>query len=456
MKKTIISTRIMAAILSAVTAFSAAAMSVSAKENDQTDTCIPTTDHSGLTTAWQEYMYPFIYDVSEELGFTKITLRRPIFIDYSLEDFLEENVSDNMIIDLNGCSIIGLKWNSMIDMSRHTNLLIENGTIRNFESIVNYEQTGQEIKKLTFSRVTIEQCDDTAIRFSGDRNNTLFMKGCEISEIKQNSAIVINGQPTVAFADCKFKNNHGKNGGAIYVSEIYDRCKIEGCQFINNEASENGGAAVAPSSFDRCSFIGNKAGENGGAVYFPEQDWSLNEVKCLQNSASGCGGAVYSEESSTGNIVNSEFRENTAGGDGGAIYFGAASFGDNRLENVTITDNRTDGNGGGIFCPTEFCKAADVDLSGKVIINHNMTSSSVASNVYLVNDWGKKSLLYTKNGFDRTNSDISISSSSKSDIAVVDLNEKSDESAFSSDLNRRIYRGKLHNKTLYLDDMAAS
>ena len=279
------------------------------------------------------------------------------------------------------------------------------------------------------------------------------MKNCNISETEQNSAVILEGHPSATFSDCDFLNNHGNNGGAIYVSEIYDGCKIEDCRFLNNEASGNGGAAIAPSSFDGCTFIGNKARGNGGAIYFPEQEWRLNEVMCQQNSAAGCGGAVYSQESSIGKIVDSIFRENTADSDGGAVYFGAASFGNNILENVTITDNRTGGNGGGIFCPTEFCKAADVDLYGKVVIQCNTDASSAENNVYLVHDWGKKSLLYTKNGFDRTNSAIRITSSSTSDIAVVDLNEKTDESAFHADGTRRIYRGTFYNKTLYLDDM---
>ena len=144
---------------------------------------------------------------------------------------------------------------------------------------------------------------------------------------------------------------------------------------------------------------------------------------------------------------NTTITGNRAGCNGGGIYLGALTTSNHHLTNVTITGNSAN-HGGGIYCSAGAFKAADTCLHGIVNIKDNN-----GDNAYLVNDSGKKALLYTKGDFDRSNSTVYVSSSSRSDIAVVDLDSKSHESSFHADYGRRLYRGTMYNGTLYLDDM---
>ena len=170
-----------------------------------------------------------------------------------------------------------------------------------------------------------------------------------------------------------------------------------------------------------CVFDGNKAGVDGGAI------------------CASCHAKLMAD--------NTTITGNRAGCNGGGIYLGALTTSNHHLTNVTITGNSAN-HGGGIYCSAGAFKAADTCLHGIVNIKDNN-----GDNAYLVNDSGKKALLYTKGDFDRSNSTVYVSSSSRSDIAVVDLDSKSHESSFHADYGRRLYRGTMYNGTLYLDDM---
>lgn len=224
-------------------------------------------------------------------------------------------------------------------------------------------------------------------------------------------------------SNCTFENNHAAKGGAL-VLEL-DGSKAVNCIFVNNRADFDGGAIFIPSGEDgtvsNCTFDRNTAGVDGGAICA-----SAHTKLMIDNSI----------------IIN-----NRANCNGGGIYLGALTVSDHVLRNVTITGNSAN-HGGGIYCNAGAFMAADTYLCGKVIIRDNS-----GDNAYLVNDSGKKALLYSRGDFDTAGSCVYVSSSSRSDIAAVDLDTKSHQDAFHADYGRRIYRGTLHNGTLYLDDM---
>ena len=197
-----------------------------------------------------------------------------------------------------------------------------------------------------------------------------------------------------------------------------------------------------------CTFTNNRADSDGGAVFIKEnQAGTVSGCSFSGNTAGVDGGAICASCHTKLTVDNSTITNNRAGSNGGGIHLGALSVSDHELTNITITGNSAN-HGGGIYCSAGSFKAADTYLHGKVIIRDNS-----GDNAYLVKDSGKKALLYTKGDFDRSGSIVYVSSSSSSDIAVVDLDTKDHQDSFRADYGRRLYRGTMYNGTLYLDDM---
>ena len=249
--------------------------------------------------------------------------------------------------------------------------------------------------------------------------------------------------------NCTFKNNKaGGEGGAVYVQPRLQT--IRNCTFENNHAFKGGALTfeLDGSKAVNCTFRNNSADSDGGALFIrSNEDGTVSGCVFDGNKAGVDGGAICASCHAKLMADNTTITGNRAGCNGGGIYLGALTTSNHHLTNVTITGNSAN-HGGGIYCSAGAFKAADTCLHGIVNIKDNN-----GDNVYLVNDSGKKALLYTKGDFDRSNSTVYVSSSSRSDIAVVDLDSKSHESSFHADYGRRLYRGTMCNGTLYLDDM---
>ncbi len=102
----------------------------------------------------------------------------------------------------------------------------------------------------------------------------------------------------------------------------------------------NGGLAVRG-----LTLSGGRSTRGGGILSFG--NLSVDGCSFVGNRASGEGGAIYAEFIFGGkraSIVNSTFSDNSAGGDGGAIY--NASYGI-ELDSLTIVGNSAQPNGGG-------------------------------------------------------------------------------------------------------------
>lgn len=248
---------------------------------------------------------------------------------------------------------------------------------------------------------------------------------------------------------CTFKNNSANgDGGALYVQS--KNKTVNNCTFENNSGA-NGGA-LAYDYDGNCTknstFKGNKASGDGGGLYIPTDQNGKVENCTFENNTSGAdGGAISACAHTDLHVQNTSIKKNVAHGKGGGIYFGALSSSDHSLNNVTITNNWSDVHGSGIYCNTMTAAAADVDLYETVIIKNNGSE-----NAYMVQAAGKKAMFYTKDEYKKGTSEIWITSSTNSDIAVVDLSWKDHEPTFHADKGRRIYRGSVHNYTLYLDD----
>jgi predicted outer membrane repeat protein len=191
-------------------------------------------------------------------------------------------------------------------------------------------------------------------------------------------AIKAGGSPT--FVNCSFNNNSAvARGGGIYLQDEGSSLTLEGCQFLNNEATHGGGFGTAgvaegdspkPDSLTMvgCTFIGNTAHHGAGGfsavkvVSMMNCDFIDNVAEGDQSSSSGGG---WSTQCPTMSITDSLFTRNHAGIQGGGLYV----F--NSTSNVTILGTSFNentaglaGRGGGIQIDDGVCEVMSGSFCG--------------------------------------------------------------------------------------------
>ena len=349
-------------------------------------------------------------------------------------------------VELNGHTIdcSSLRGITLFDVQKGAVFTLQNGQVNGAAAAVRYSSHDKAETSLYMENVKIDRCSGTAVYFDGSNpSDKLMMHNCEINGA-QNGAVVMEWRLKYMISDTTFSNNHAEYGAAVDALYAEDGSYVRNCRFTENTADKAAGALYCVSGVSRCVFENNKAGTDGGAC----GGWTeVSDSTFTGNTAGADGGAICAGCHAKLMADNTTIINNRAGGKGGGIYLGALTVSNHRLTNVTVTGNSA-GHGGGIYCSAGAFKAADTYLRGTVIIRDNS-----GDNAYLVSDSGKKALLYTREDFDRSGSAVYVSSSSRSDIAVVDLDSKSHQDAFRADYGRRIYRGTMYNGTLYLDDM---
>ena len=139
-----------------------------------------------------------------------------------------------------------------------------------------------------------------------------------------------------------FIDNHALNGGAVYVHS--DKATIEGSTFTGNKADNN--------------FTGSIAGDDGSAIYWEGNNGLIANVSCVGNRGiSGIDPRDKSRSSSKGGTIcltgsdvtikDSNFSDSYAGFDGGALFI---TGNDDNVINC-VFDNCTshDENGGALY-----------------------------------------------------------------------------------------------------------
>ena len=118
-----------------------------------------------------------------------------------------------------------------------------------------------------------------------------------------NSARLFNVSATVVFNNISFRNGNAVDGGAIY-SNSTNTVTCNFCDFIENTASNNGGAIckIRPANpsgnsyvLNDCNFYNNTAA-NGGAVYIESCYGTTTGCNYTENSANK-GGVFYANKS---------------------------------------------------------------------------------------------------------------------------------------------------------------
>lgn len=173
------------------------------------------------------------------------------------------------------------------------------------------------------------------------------------------------------------KNSSGNRGGAIHNDDGFVTIS-DASVFDSNRASGSGGAIYNDEGTTQVrltSFISNSAGEryspSGGAIYNfinyddDEDELTIESSTFLNNAASENGGAIYN---CCGNlsIANSTFVGNTAGESGGALY-NSNDYDVTTVRFSTFHGNSAEEDGGGIYLERG---NADVNIVGTIIADN--------------------------------------------------------------------------------------
>jgi len=167
-------------------------------------------------------------------------------------------------------------------------------------------------------------------------------------------AISAGSSSNLVISDCKFVNNQAVNGGAIYLS--YSSPTISDCEMAYNHAIESGGGIYT--GYDSSPQITSLNGHhniafegNGGGVFIQYGSAPVFQYGSISNNTASAGGgiacssdqAVFSYLDISGNVANGEW---AAGG-------GMACNANPLISNCTISNNYSNGSGGGISCNFE-------------------------------------------------------------------------------------------------------
>lgn len=141
------------------------------------------------------------------------------------------------------------------------------------------------------------------------------------------------------------------NGGGIYVNG--GTLTIYGGSFVNNKAPNGSGGAFSVENGTLNVYGGemkNNSATNGGAIHLKgNTDAIIQNIKANGNTASGMGGAIFTEVKKVMNIKDSEFAYNNAA-NGGAIYIKNIEYNIySHILNVNVHDNTATGSGGGFY-----------------------------------------------------------------------------------------------------------
>lgn len=210
---------------------------------------------------------------------------------------------------------------------------------------------------------------------------------------ESNGGAIYNNGNLSKISNSEFRNNGGKNGGAIFLASRAKQLKVENTNFVGNNAKDGGaisnvsdyGVSVKSSRFE------NNSAKYGGAI----SDWVSGSEMSVANSAfiankGALGGAIAVWETAANKILisGSEFERNESQM-GGAIF----NRGDGMVvENSSFKGNTVSSAGGAIYSEGDLTVRAD----GGVSVFSGNVAAGESNAVYM--DKGKTLSLETLNG----------------------------------------------------------
>lgn len=263
-----------------------------------------------------------------------------------------------------------------------------------------------------------------------DFNNCdLTIENC-IFENNKSGAVSAGTYVNTNIKNCIFKNNNGYFGSAIEIRKNY---KISDCIFENNKSKYSGGAIYAigdsDSVIENCTFNNNTSDAKGGAIKIGDSDmdsYASGRIKnCTFNGnyAKEDGGAIYVVEHTDIELDDVTIRNNKADGNGGGVYLGQLSSTNHYFKNVTIENNKCGKEGGGVYANASGFNTADIKLFGWNKIRYNTNIYGSSSNAKMIKS-AARTVFKIMDDFDPYNSDISGTTDSNGSCMVF-LNSSS-------------------------------
>lgn len=184
----------------------------------------------------------------------------------------------------------------------------------------------------------------------------------------QGYSVIATVQETEFAAANSIFHHNTTTSGALRLRA--QNSQVESCKFYDNKGYK--GAAIYTDGYSACPiitnshFYRNSAEFLGGAIYINSLI-KISDCKFYSNSAQR-GGAICGESGGRPtDITNTELFHNSATVGGGAIYYSTGVSNSNKIQDCYIHDNQTSGQGGAIFT-TAF---AAVIISGNSVFKDN-------------------------------------------------------------------------------------
>lgn len=142
---------------------------------------------------------------------------------------------------------------------------------------------------------------------TGNQSNVIIVNGLSVSQYIGGG--LYSHSSALKVSNCIFTDNAAKFGAALYNEGTSSSPTITDCHFINNTATDNGGAIYCYQSnlnITKSIFSGNNAIVTGGAIYNHTSLPVISYCIFSGNSANNSGGAIYNI-ASIPKITNSSF-----------------------------------------------------------------------------------------------------------------------------------------------------
>ncbi len=248
---------------------------------------------------------------------------------------------------------------STFENNNTTGIVLDGGAITVDEGFLFVENSNFTNNKSTYLGGAISLDSSTGVIYNSNFTSN--------SNTSSGSAIGADWNSDVTISNSTFIANTGSHSGAV-IAQNSSRLRITASSFLNNQANGDGGAVSndgGTALITHSEFIGNMASTagainndnmSGGKMYIFNTTFS-------ENVAQGYGGGAINNGGEQLYIFNSTFTNNASPDTdfgGGAIYhhMGAAT-----LVSVTITDNTTLADGGGIYSSGDFLNITRSNIS---------------------------------------------------------------------------------------------
>ncbi len=182
------------------------------------------------------------------------------------------------------------------------------------------------------------------------------INNCDISNFGEGIYVAF---ADATISDCNIINNNGWYGGGIYCNS--NSLIVRRCNVIGNTAGGQGGGiysyCTATTLIEDCNITGNTSGFDGGGIYCDGGNLTLKRCMIENNTADGGdlgGGGImsWSYLNAEHCIIRGNVIDAITGG-GGILAFDA-----NVINNCVINNNRTGGDGGGVYIYNMFDNAS--------------------------------------------------------------------------------------------------